>query len=161
MGTVTILVLKAVIAVSLLGSLAVQLLLLPLAWADLAGVSTPARVVLVALAAIFVLTLQVSAISIWRLLTMVRRGSVFSAGAFRYVDTIIGAIAVASFTILTLAILLAPGPAAPGLIGLLCGAALVTAGGALLMVVMRMLLRLATRREAEAEALRGELGEVI
>lgn len=161
MGTVTIFVLKAVIAVSLLGSLAVQLLLLPLAWADLAGVPTPARVALVALAAIFVLTLQVSAISIWRLLTMVRRGSVFSAGAFRYVDTIIGAIAVASLTVLTLAILLAPGPAAPGLIGLLCGAALVTAGGALLMVVMWMLLRLATRREAEAEALRGELGEVI
>ncbi|MBS3178273.1 MULTISPECIES: DUF2975 domain-containing protein [unclassified Pseudoclavibacter] len=161
MGTVTIFVLKTVIAVSLLGSLAVQLLLLPLAWADLAGVPTPARVALVALAAIFVLTLQVSAVSIWRLLTMIRRGSVFSAGAFRYVDTIIGAIAVASLTILTLAILLAPGPAAPGLIGLLCGAALVTAGGALLMVVMRMLLRLATRREAEAEALRGELGEVI
>ncbi|WP_371030610.1 DUF2975 domain-containing protein [Pseudoclavibacter sp. JSM 162008] len=161
MGTVTIFVLKAVIAVSLLGSLAVQLLLLPLAWADLAGVPTPARVALVALAAIFVLTLQVSAVSIWRLLTMIRRGSVFSAGAFRYVDTIIGAITVASLTILTLAILLAPGLAAPGLIGLLCGAALVTAGGALLMVVMRMLLRLATRREAEAEALRGELGEVI
>ncbi|MBB2956202.1 DUF2975 domain-containing protein [Pseudoclavibacter helvolus] len=69
--------------------------------------------------------------------------------------------AVAALTIFVLAVLLAPGSAAPGLIGLLCGAALVTAGGALLMVVMRMLLRLATQREAEALSLRGELDEVI
>ena len=161
MGTVTIFILKTLIAVSLIGSLGVQLLLLPLVWADLAGVPMVARVALVALAAIFVLTLQVSAVCIWRLLTMVRSGSVFSQGAFRYVDTIIGAMAVAALTIFVLAALLAPGSAAPGLIGLLCGAALVTAGGALLMVVMRMLLRLATQREAEALSLRGELDEVI
>lgn len=161
MGTVTIFMLKTLIAVSLIGSLGVQLLLLPLVWADLAGVPMVARVALVALAAIFVLTLQVSAVCIWRLLTMVRSGSVFSQGAFRYVDTIIGAMAVAALTIFVLAVLLAPGSAAPGLIGLLCGAALVTAGGALLMVVMRMLLRLATQREAEALSLRGELDEVI
>ncbi|WP_068477415.1 DUF2975 domain-containing protein [Pseudoclavibacter helvolus] len=161
MGTVTIFILKTLIAVSLIGSLGVQLLLLPLVWADLAGVPMVARVALVALAAIFVLTLQVSAVCIWRLLTMVRSGSVFSQGAFRYVDTIIGAMAVAALTIFVLAVLLAPGSAAPGLIGLLCGAALVTAGGALLMVVMRMLLRLATQREAEALSLRGELDEVI
>ena len=161
MGTVTIFILKTLIAVSLIGSLGVQLLLLPLVWADLAGVPSVARVALVALAAIFVLTLQVSAVCIWRLLTMVRSGSVFSQGAFRYVDTIIGAMAVAALTIFVLAALLAPGSAAPGLIGLLCGAALVTAGGALLMVVMRMLLRLATQREAEALSLRGELDEVI
>lgn len=161
MGTVTIFILKTLIAVSLIGSLGVQLLLLPLVWADLAGVPMVARVALVALAAIFVLTLQVSAVCIWRLLTMVRSGSVFSQGAFRYVDTIIGAMAIAALTIFVLAVLLAPGSAAPGLIGLLCGAALVTAGGALLMVVMRMLLRLATQREAEALSLRGELDEVI
>lgn len=161
MGTVTIFILKTLIAVSLIGSLGVQLLLLPLVWADLAGVPMVARVAFVALAAIFVLTLQVSAVCIWRLLTMVRSGSVFSQGAFRYVDTIIGAMAVAALTIFVLAVLLAPGSAAPGLIGLLCGAALVTAGGALLMVVMRMLLRLATQREAEALSLRGELDEVI
>lgn len=161
MGTVTIFILKTLIAVSLIGSLGVQLLLLPLVWADLAGVPMVARAALVALAAIFVLTLQVSAVCIWRLLTMVRSGSVFSQGAFRYVDTIIGAMAVAALTIFVLAVLLAPGSAAPGLIGLLCDAALVTAGGALLMVVMRMLLRLATQREAEALSLRGELDEVI
>lgn len=161
MVTVTIFILKTLIAVSLIGSLGVQLLLLPLVWADLAGVPMVARVALVALAAIFVLTLQVSAVCIWRLLTMVRSGSVFSQGAFRYVDTIIGAMAVAALTIFVLAVLLAPGSAAPDLIGLLCGATLVTAGGALLMVVMRMLLRLATQREAEALSLRGELDEVI
>ncbi|PPF44765.1 DUF2975 domain-containing protein [Pseudoclavibacter sp. AY1F1] len=161
MGAVTITALKVLIALSLAGSLVVQLLLLPLVWADLAGTPSVARVALVALAAIFVFTLQASAVCIWRLLTMVRRGSVFSQGAFRYVDTIIGAIAVAALTILILAILLAPGAAAPGFIGLLCGAALVTFGGALLMVVMRMLLRLATLRETEAQTLRSELDEVI
>lgn len=161
MGTVTIFTLKALIAVSLVGSLVVQLVFLPLVWADLAGEPTVARVSLVALAAIFVLTLQVSAVCIWRLLTMVRSSSVFSLGAFRYVDTIIGAMAMAALTIFAFAVLLAPGAAAPGLVGLLCGASLVTAGGALLMVVMRMLLRLATQREAEAQSLRGELDEVI
>lgn len=161
MGAVTIFTLKGVIAVALLGSLAVQLLLLPLLWADLAGVPTVARAALVALAAIFILTLQVSAVCIWRLLTMVRRGSVFSPAAFKFVNTIIGAIAVAAVSIFVLAVLLAPGAIAPGVIGLLCGAALVTGGGALLMVVMRMLLRLATERESEANTLRGELDEVI
>lgn len=160
-GTVTIFILKAVIAVSLAGSLAVQVVMLPLIWADLTDTPTAVRVALIALAATFILTLQVGAVCIWRLLTMVRHGSVFTHGAFRYVDTIIGAIAVAALLILTLAMLLAPGSAAPGLVGLLCGAALVTGGGALLMMVMRMLLRLATQREAEAQSLRGELDEVI
>lgn len=161
MGTVTITILKAVIAVSLAGSVLVQGVLLPLLWVDLEAAPPGSRIALVALVAIFVLTLQVSAVCIWRLLTMVRRGSVFSNGAFRYVNTIIGAIAVAALTILLFAVLLVPGDAAPGVVGLLCGASLVTAGGALLMVVMRTLLRLATQREAEAATLRGELDEVI
>ena len=36
------------------------------------------------------------AVCVWRLLTMVRRGTVFSHAAFRYVDIVIGAIAAAS-----------------------------------------------------------------
>ncbi|MBT2535360.1 DUF2975 domain-containing protein [Arthrobacter sp. ISL-69] len=35
-------------------------------------------------------------VCVWRLLTMVRRGTVFSHAAFRYVDVVTGAVAAAS-----------------------------------------------------------------
>lgn len=162
MGTVTIFILKTLIAVSLIGSLGVQLLLLPLVWADLAGVPMVARVALVALAAIFVLTLQVSAVCIWRLLTMVPVAARSSRRGPSATSTRSSAPWPSRPSRSSCSQSCSPQAlAAPGLIGLLCGAALVTAGGALLMVVMRMLLRLATQREAEALSLRGELDEVI
>ena len=74
---------------------------------------------------------------------------------------IIGAIAVSALLTFGLAVLLAPGGIAPGVIGLLCGAALVTAGVALVVVVMRSLLRQAVDREIEAQGLRSELDDVI
>ncbi len=117
-----------------------------------------------AFAAIVVLgvgTLQVTAVCIWRLLTFVRRGSVFSSASFRYVDVIIGAIAAAAVLIFAFAVLLAPGDTAPGIVALVCGAALVTAGFALVVVVMRSLLAQAVDREAEARRLRDELDGVI
>jgi hypothetical protein len=119
------------------------------------------RVAFLALLVLFIVTLQVSAVCIWQLLTMVRRGSVFSPAAFRYVDVIIGAVATASVLLFLVAVLLAPGSVAPGIVGLICGASLVTAGIALLVLVMRMLLAQAVAREAEARRLRSELDEVI
>ncbi len=74
---------------------------------------------------------------------------------------IIGAIAAAAVLALVLAVVLAPGAVAPGIVGLICGAALVLAGMALLMVVMKTLLRQAIERENEARTLRTELDEVI
>jgi len=62
---------------------------------------------------------------------------------------------------LALAVTLAPGSIAPGVVGLICGAALVLAGLCLLMIVMRHLLAQAIQREAEARALRAELDEVV
>ncbi|MET0843859.1 MAG: DUF2975 domain-containing protein, partial [Mycetocola sp.] len=88
-------------------------------------------------------------------------GSVFTRGAFRYVDIIIGAIAAGSVLTFLLAVLLAPGDAAPGIVGLICGAALVIAGVALIVLVLRALLAQAVARELEAEQLRSELNEVI
>ncbi|MCU1419362.1 MAG: transporter, partial [Mycetocola sp.] len=108
-----------------------------------------------------IMTMQVSAVCVWRLLTMVRRGSVFTPAAFRYVDVIIGAIAMASLLTFLLAILLAPGDVAPGIVGLLCGAALVIAGVVLIVLVLRALLTQAVAREIEAQQLRSELNEVI
>ena len=50
---------------------------------------------------------------------------------------------------------------APGIVGLICGAALVIAGVALIVLVLRMLLAQAVAREVEAQRLRTELNEVI
>jgi hypothetical protein len=45
------------------------------------------------------------------ILAMVRRGTVFSHDAFRYVDVIFGAVAAASVLLVALAVMLAPGDA--------------------------------------------------
>ena len=161
MGTVTIVLLRIVIALSLLGSVLVQTVIVPLMWADLAGEPLWGRITLVVLAVLGVVTLQVFAVCVWQLLTLVRRGAVFSDAAFRYVDVVIGAIATASALTFILAVVLAPGEVAPGIVGLICGAALVLAGMALLVVVLRRLLAQAIDRENEARGLRSELDEVI
>ena len=85
----------------------------------------------------------------------------FSESSFRYVDIVIGAIAAASVITAIFAVLLAPGGAAPGVVGLICGASLVTAGVALVVHVLRMLLAQAVAREAEVTHLRSEMNEVI
>jgi hypothetical protein len=93
---------------------------------------------------------------------MVRRGTVFSHAAFRYVDIIIGAVAAASVLTFGLAVTLAPGEAvAPGIVGLICGLALVVAGVGLVILVQRMLLAQAVARDTEAHQLQAELDEVI
>lgn len=163
MGSLTIAILKAVIAMSLAGSVFVQVWLLPLIWIDLdqAGAEMWAKVALITIFALGVLTMQVFAVCIWLLLTLVRRGAVFSRAAFRYVDVIIGAIGTASALAFLLAVLLAPGGTAPGIVGLICGASLVLAGVALLVVVMRRLLTQAIERENQVKALRSELDEMV
>lgn len=162
MAKSTILVLQVVIALALAGSLVVQTVIVPLLWVDLEGEALWGRIALVIIAVLGVLTLQVFAVCVWMLLTKVRRGSLFSPTSFRYVDVIIGAIGAVAALALILAVLLAPGSTAPGVVALICGAALVLAGIALLVVVMKALLRQAIDRDAEARALRSELDtEVI
>jgi hypothetical protein len=160
-GKYVVLALQIVIALSLAGSLFVQAVILPLVWVDLEGEALWGRITLVTIAALWILGLQVCAVCIWRLLAMVRRGSVFQPRAFRWVDVIIGAIAFDAVVTFALAVVLAPGSVAPGVVGLVCGAALVTAGVALLVVVMRQLLQQAMDREAEARSLRSELDGVV
>jgi hypothetical protein len=154
MGQLTILILRVVIALALVGSLLVQAVMTPVIWADLEGTEDWARTSLVVILVLAILTMQVSAICIWKLLTLVRRGTVFSRAAFTYVDVVIGAISTASVLAFVLAVLLAPGGIAPGVVGLICGLSLVIAGVALVVVVMRALL-------AQAVLLRSELDEVI
>ncbi len=168
MGRITTTVLKVVIAIALAGSVLVQAVLMPLLWLDLDGAPTWFRVSLVTIFVLGIATLQVTAICIWRLLTMVRRGTVFSHAAFRWVDIIIGAILSASALTFALAVVGAvlnrtqPGDAiAPGMVGLICGAALVIAGVALLVVVLRLLLQRAVELDSETRHLRSELDDVI
>jgi hypothetical protein len=99
---------------------------------------------------------------------MVRRGTVFSLAAFRYVDTVIGAIAAASVLTLGIAVVAAhsnrttPGDeVAPGLVAMICGASLVIAGVALIVLVLRMLLAQAVALDSQARHLQSELDEVI
>src|SRR3546814_16403483 len=85
MGDFAVLALRAVIVVALAGSLVVQGVIAPLLWQDLEAARADVRIPLVAIVILGVLTMQVTAVCIWQLLTMVRRGTVFSWAAFRYV----------------------------------------------------------------------------
>jgi Protein of unknown function (DUF2975) len=162
MGTVWIRILKAVLCVAFAGSLLVQTVMVPLLWVDLDGAPPGVRVALVVLVELGIVTMQVVGVCIWRLLSMVRRGTVFSASAFSYVDTTIGAIAAASVLTFGVAVTLAPGEAvAPGVVGLVCGAALVVAGVALVVVVLRTLLAQAVALDARTRSLQAELDAVI
>ncbi|WP_017198195.1 DUF2975 domain-containing protein [Arthrobacter sp. M2012083] len=163
MGKLTILALRIVIAMVLAGSLFVQVWMVPLLSADLveAGAPDGPRIALLAIVVLGILCVQVVAVCVWRLLTMVRRGTVFSHGAFRYVDIIFGAIAFAAVLVFGIAVILAPGETAPGIVMLICGAALMTGGVALVVLVMRTLLIQAVARDVEAAQLRSELDEVI
>ena len=94
---------------------------------------------------------------------MVRRGTVFSHAAFRYVDIVIGAVAAASLLTFALGVILAPGEAvAPGVVAAdRRGWRVLVAGIALIVLVLRMLLAQAVARDAEAHHLQAELDEVI
>ena len=165
MGNLTTQALRAVLVAALAGSLFVQTVMVPLIWRDMDGADQEVldlRAPLVIILVLGILTTQVVMVCLWRLVTMVRHGTVFSHGAFRYVEVIIGAIASASALLFLLGVILAPGDAvAPGIVLLIGGAATVMAGIALVVVVMRSLLAQAVARDAEASHLRAELDEVI
>ncbi len=163
MGKLTILALRIVIAMVLAGSLFVQVRMVPLLSADLveAGAPDGPRIALLAIVVLGILCVQVVSVCVWRLLTMVRRGTVFSNGAFRFVDIVFGAIAFAAVLMFGIAVILAPGEIAPGVVLLICGAALMIGGVALVVLVMRTLLAQAVARDVEAADLRAELDEVI
>jgi hypothetical protein len=160
--------LRVVIVIAVAGSVVVQAAMVALLWLDTDDRPTGIAISLVVIGVLAVVTLQVIAICIWRLLTMVGRGTVFSFAAFRYVDTVIGAISAAAVLIFAIAVVArfanhaTPGDAvAPGLVGLICGFALVAAGVALVVSVMRALLAQAVALDTEAKHLRAELDEVI
>jgi hypothetical protein len=154
-----------VLVALLAGSVFVQTVMVPLLAidlealnADFAYLRTPFLVITV----LGVVTVQVVLVCVWRLATMVRRGTVFSHAAFRYVDVVIGAIVAAALLVFAPGVILAPGdPVAPGMILLIGGAGVAVLGVALIVLVLRMLLAQAVARDVEAAQMQAELDEVI
>ncbi|WP_305094849.1 DUF2975 domain-containing protein [Prescottella sp. R16] len=160
--------LRVVIAIALAGSVVVQVMMVALLWLGTDQAPTGIDVSLVAIGVLGVGTLQVVAVCIWRLSTMVGRGTVFSPAAFRYVDIVIGAIATASVLTFGFAVVARfanhatpDDEIAPGFVALICGCSLVIAGVALVVHVMRTLLAQAVALDSKAKYLESELDEVI
>ena len=170
MGQWAVRVLRIVIAIALVGSLVVQAVMIGVAWAGADADDTPAgiRVSLAVIGVLGVGCLQVIAVCVWRLLTRVRRGTVFSHDSFRYVDGVIWAIAIGAVLVFAVAVVArfanhsTPGDeVAPGIVGLVCGLSLVVAGIALVVYVLRVLLVQAVALDSAAKSMRSELDEVI
>jgi hypothetical protein len=161
MGALTVRALRAVLVVVLAGTVFVQALMVWALFTDPEVGSLP----LIPLRVITILgmvSVQAAGVCVWRLVTMVRRGTVFSHAAFRYVDVIIGAIVAAALVWFAVTALNAPGQRDdPGVILIMGGIGVAILGVALIVLVLRMLLAQAVARDVEATQMRAELDEVI
>src|SRR4029078_5795452 len=105
---------------------------------------------------------RVALVCVWRLVTMVRRGTVFSHAAFRYVDIMIGAIVSSALVWFAVTAVNAPGQREdPGVTVIMAGIGVAILGVALIVLVLRMLLVQAVARDAEATQMQADLDEVI
>ncbi|MER6251577.1 DUF2975 domain-containing protein [Streptomyces sp. NPDC001584] len=161
MGKLAVHALRAVIVVVLVGTVFVQALMV---WAlatdpeDGSLPLTPLRVITI----LGMASAQVALVCAWRLVTMVRRGTVFSHAAFRYVDGVIGSIVAAALMWFGVTALNAPGQREdPGVTVIMGGVGVAILGVALIVLVMRMLLAQAVARDIEAARMQAELDEVI
>ncbi|WP_432187171.1 DUF2975 domain-containing protein [Streptomyces sp. Tue6028] len=163
MGKLTVRALRAVLVVVLTGTVFVQTLM---AWTLISGSDpedgslplTSFRVCTI----LGMASAQVALVCVWRLVTMVRRGTVFSHAAFRYVDGIIGAIVAAALVWFAVTALNAPGQRDdPGVTVIMGGVGVAILGVALIVHVLRMLLTQAVARDVEAAQMQAELDEVI
>ena len=161
MGKLTVRALRAILMLVLVGTVLVQV---GLVWAlatdpeDGSLPLTPLRVITI----VGMVSVQVALVCVWRLVTMVRRGTVFSHAAFRYVDGVIGAIVAAALVWFAITVLNAPGQRDdPGVTVIMGGIGMAILGVALIVLVLRMLLAQAVARDVEATQLKAELDEVI
>ncbi|GAA3132510.1 DUF2975 domain-containing protein [Streptomyces echinatus] len=163
MGKLTVRALRAVLVAVLAGTAFVQAAMV---W-TLAGGNdpedgslplTPLRVITI----LGMVSAQVALVCVWRLVTMVRRGTVFSRAAFRYVDRMIGAIVAAALLWFAVTAVNAPGQRDdPGVTVIMGGVGVAILGVALIVLVLRTLLAQAVARDVEASQMRAELDEVI
>ncbi|MER5638496.1 DUF2975 domain-containing protein [Kitasatospora sp. NPDC002227] len=161
MGKLAVGALRAVLGVVLVGTVLVQG---GMVWALVAKPDDGA-LPLTAFRVITILGMaaaQVALGCVWRLVAMVRRGTVFSHAAFRYVDGVIGAITAVSLLWFTVTAVNAPGQRDdPGVTVIMAGIGLAILGVALVVLVLRMLLAQAVARDGEAARMQAELDEVI
>lgn len=163
MGKLTVRALHAVLAVVLIGSALVQVLMV---WMLVSGKDPEdGSLPLTTLRVITILgigTAQVAMGCIWRLVTMVRRGTVFSHAAFRYVDGIIGSIVAAALVWFAVTAVNAPDQRDdPGVTGIMAGIGVAILGVALIVLVLRTLLAQAVARDVEAARMQAELDQVV
>ncbi|MGW1246732.1 DUF2975 domain-containing protein [Streptomyces sp. NPDC002535] len=163
MGKLAVGALRAVLAVVFTGTVLVQVLMV---WVLISGSDpedgslplTPLRVIV----ALGMVVAQVALVCVWRLVAMVRRGTVFSLAAFRYVDGVIGAIVAAAVLWFAVTAINAPGQRDdPGVTVIMGGIGVAILGIALIVFVLRMLLVQAVDRDVEAARMQAELDEVI
>lgn len=163
MGRLAVRALRAVLVVVLAGTVLIQA---GMVWASVSG-SDPedGSLPLTALRVITILgmlSVQVTVVCVWRLVTMVRRGTVFSHAAFRYVDVVISAIVMAALVWFAVTAINAPGQRDdPGVTVIMGGVGVAILGVALIVYVLRMLLAQAVTRDVEAAQLQAELDAVI
>ncbi|HEY3979214.1 MAG TPA: DUF2975 domain-containing protein [Streptosporangiaceae bacterium] len=161
MGKLAVRALRAVLVLVLTGTVFVQAaMVVALATKPDDGSLplTPLRVITI----LGMVSVQVALVCVWRLVTMVRRGTVFSHAAFRYVDVVIGAIVAAALVWFAVTVLNAPGQRDdPGVSLIMGGVGVAILGVALIVLVLRLLLAQAVARDGEAAELRAELDEVI
>jgi hypothetical protein len=163
MGKLAVRALRAVLVVVLAGTVFIQA---SMVWALVSGSDpedgslplTPLRVITI----LGMVSVQVALVCVWRLVTMVRRGTVFSHAAFRFVDVMIGAIVAAALVWFAVTVLNAPGQRDdPGVTLIMGGIGVAILGVALIVLVLRMLLAQAVARDVEAAQMQAELDEVI
>ena len=163
MGRLTVQALRAVLAVVLTGTVLIQVLML---WTLISGNDpedgslplTAFRIITI----LGLVTVQVALVCVWRLSTMVRRGTVFSHAAFRYVDIVIAAIVAAALVWFTVTAINAPGQRDdPGVTLIMGGIGVAILGVALIVLMLRLLLTQAVARDVEATQLKAELNQVI
>ncbi|WP_338702864.1 DUF2975 domain-containing protein [Streptomyces sp. Q6] len=153
MGKLTVRALRAVLMVVFAGTVFVQA---SMAWVLISGNDpedgslplTPLRLITI----LGMVAAQVALVCVGRLVAMVRRGTVFSHAAFRYVDGVIGAIVAAALLWFAVTAVNAPGQRDdPGVTLIMGGIGVAVLGVALIVLVLRMLLAQAARLQAELD----------
>jgi hypothetical protein len=162
-GKLTVYALRAVLLTMLAGSVLIQA---GMVWALVSGGDQEdGSLPLTALRVITILGLvsvQVALVCVWRLVTMVRRRTLFSHATFRYVDVLIGAIVAAALVWFAVTIINAPGQRDdPGVTVIMGGVGVSILGVALIVYVLRMLLAQAIARDVEATEMQAELDAII
>jgi len=166
MGQLAVLTLRAVMLALFAGLLFLQAVVVPIMILDEdpADPALSQRLPIIVVFTLGTITAEVIIFCVWKLVTMVRRGTVFSIAAFRFVDIVIGAFVFAALLVFAFAVLLAPlgdEDVPPPFVLIIGGGGLALLGVALIVFVMRTLLAQAIARDVEAAHLAAELGEVI